>query len=112
MNSPPVCVWMSLFARLAAGRSLRLFVTIVCACARIAAATNVAIVRVGQADRRDERLVTRDETVADGADHQDMRPVQLGWLQIRPVLLEAVENLVEDLFGPFRLDEPCLRDAD
>lgn len=73
---------------------------------------HVSVVRIGQREAVDQRLVAGDEAVGDGLAHQLPRPRQTLLVQIRAAAQDAAHHLVEDLLRPARSEMPGLPEPD
>ena len=73
---------------------------------------HVAVLGVGELEPFDERLVSGDEAVRDGAIDQLAQAGELLRRDVRAVARQASECLVEDVLGPFCLYQTGPADAD
>jgi hypothetical protein len=73
---------------------------------------DVPVDNVGQVQHLDQRFVTSDEHIPDCLVHQFSGAIELAWIEIGPVLLEVTKRLIENLVGPFRLNQTSLSDTD
>lgn len=73
---------------------------------------NVTIIRIRKLESSHQRLVSVDKTVANRTDHELACSRQSTRLQVGSIQAQVLEDLVEDLVSPLRLDKPCLGDTD
>ncbi|GAB2654923.1 hypothetical protein GCM10027271_11690 [Saccharopolyspora gloriosae] len=99
------------FASALRGKSFKFRVTITCA--RFdRRGQYVPVVGVGQGNRFDQRLVTCDQAVPDGSEHQLARALELARIEFRTIAPQVAERLVQDLIGPLGLHQSCLSQPD
>lgn len=65
---------------------------------------HVTVMGVGQLELVDLRQVTSHYAVSHSPAHQLAGPLEPGGVEVGPALGDASDHLVEDLFGPLRLD--------
>ena len=102
---------MPYWSRMAAGKSRWLFVTMTCAPHRIAAAEDMAVIRVGKAQRSDEVFIARDQAIWYGLAHQFARAAELSGV-LGLACYDGAFHFFEDALGPASPDQPCLCEPD
>ena len=73
---------------------------------------HVPVLRVRELEAIDERLISGNEAVRDGAVDQLAQAGELVLRDVRAVARQVPECLVEDVVGPFGLDQAGPADAD